>query len=133
VLQLNSIEIKKATEERTSGEGQSPFRKRTKRDDLVDIFHGERVAKGKAPIDEIPFLKKASQHQICKIVVRTLTNCPFAGCRLRFFQVLLVGLLRRHFESVKPWVVRTTLGGYGRRLEGFRLRRAVEGRRQGEI
>jgi hypothetical protein len=115
------------TEERTSGEGQSPFRKRTKRDNFVDIFHGKGVAKGKAPIDEIPFLQKALQHQICKIVARTLTNCPLAGCRLRFFQVLLVGFLRRHFEFVKPRAVHTMLGGYGRRPEGFRLRRAVEG------
>jgi hypothetical protein len=66
-------------------------------------------------------------------VARTLTNCPLAGCRLRFFQVLLVGFFRCHFESVKPRVVRTMLGGYGRRLEGLRLRRAVEGRWQGEI
>jgi hypothetical protein len=65
VLQLNPEEIEKATEERTSGEGQSPFRKRAKRNDLVDAFHGERVTKGKAPIDEIPLLKKTSQHQIC--------------------------------------------------------------------
>jgi hypothetical protein len=74
VLQLNPIEIEKATEERTSGEGQSPFRKRAKGNDFVDALHGERVTKGKAPIDEIPLLKKTSQHQICEIVARTLTN-----------------------------------------------------------
>jgi hypothetical protein len=62
VLQLNSIEIKKATEERTSGEGQTPFRKRAKGYDLVNIFHRERIAKGKAPIDEISLLKQTPQH-----------------------------------------------------------------------
>ena len=60
MLKFNPVVIKKATEERTSGEGQSPFRKRAKRDDLVDIFHGERVVKRKAPIDEISLLKQTS-------------------------------------------------------------------------
>ena len=62
MLKLNPVVIKKATEERSSGEGQSLFRKRAERDDPVDIFHGERVAKGKAPIDEVPLLKQAPQH-----------------------------------------------------------------------
>jgi hypothetical protein len=66
-------------------------------------------------------------------VARTLTNRPLAGCCLRFFQVLLVGLLRRHCKSVKPRVVRTMLGGYGGELEDFRLHRAVEGRRQDKL
>jgi hypothetical protein len=62
VLQLNPIEIKKATEERTSGEGQTPFRKSTKGYDLVDVFPRERIAKGKALIDEISLLKQTPQH-----------------------------------------------------------------------
>jgi hypothetical protein len=65
VLQLNPVEVEKATEERTSGEGKSPFRKRAERNDLVDAFHGEWITKGKAPIDEISPLKQTSQHQIC--------------------------------------------------------------------
>jgi hypothetical protein len=64
VLQLNPIEVEKAAEERTSGEGKSPFRKSAERNDLVDGFHGEWITKGKAPIDEIPLLKQTSQHQI---------------------------------------------------------------------
>jgi hypothetical protein len=133
VLQLNPVEVEKATEERTSGEGKSSFSKRTERNDFVDAFHGERITKGKAPIDKISLLKQTSQHQICEIVARTLTNRPFASCCLRFFQVLLVGLLRRHFKSVKPRVVRTTLGGYSGRLEDFRLCRAAEGRWQDKL
>jgi hypothetical protein len=65
VLQLNPIEVEKATEEQTSGEGESPFRKRAKGYDLVDVFHGEWITKGKAPIDEISLLKQTPQHQIC--------------------------------------------------------------------
>jgi hypothetical protein len=60
VLKLDSIVIKKATEEGTSGEGQSPFGKRTKHDNFVDTFHGERVAKRKTPIHKIFLLKKTT-------------------------------------------------------------------------
>jgi hypothetical protein len=42
VMELKPIIIKKATEERTRGEGQSPFGKMVKCDDFVNIFHGER-------------------------------------------------------------------------------------------
>jgi hypothetical protein len=57
VLELNSVVVKKAMKERTGGEGETPFRKRIKRDDFIDIFHGKWVAEGQAPIDEIPLLQ----------------------------------------------------------------------------
>jgi hypothetical protein len=60
VLKLNPVVIEKAAEEGTSGEGQSPFRKRTKQDNFVDTFHGERVAKGKTPVNEVLLLKQTS-------------------------------------------------------------------------
>jgi hypothetical protein len=62
MLLLNPIEEEKATEERTSGEGKSPLRKRAERNDLIDTFHGEWIAERKAPIDEIFLLKQTSQH-----------------------------------------------------------------------
>jgi hypothetical protein len=65
VLQLNSIEVEKTTEEGASGEGESPFRERAERNDLIDVFHGKWIAKRKTPIDEIPFLKQTPQYQIC--------------------------------------------------------------------
>jgi hypothetical protein len=65
VLQLNPIVVEKTMEEGASGEGESPFRERVERNDLIDIFHGKWIAKRKAPIDEIPYLKQTPQYQIC--------------------------------------------------------------------
>jgi hypothetical protein len=42
VMELKPVIIKKAAEERTRGEGQSPFGKVVKCDDFINIFHGER-------------------------------------------------------------------------------------------
>jgi hypothetical protein len=42
VMELKPVIIKKAAEERTMGEGQSPFGKMVKCDDFVNIFHEER-------------------------------------------------------------------------------------------
>jgi hypothetical protein len=42
VMELKPVIVKKATEKRTRGEGQTPFGKMVKCDDFVNIFHGER-------------------------------------------------------------------------------------------
>jgi hypothetical protein len=42
MMELKPIIVKKAAEERTRGEGQSPFGKMVKCDDFVNIFHRER-------------------------------------------------------------------------------------------
>jgi hypothetical protein len=42
VMELKPVIIKKAMEERTRGEGETPFGKMVKCDDFVNIFHGER-------------------------------------------------------------------------------------------
>jgi hypothetical protein len=44
VMELKPVIVKKATEKRTRGEGQTPFGKMVKCDDFVNIFHGERFA-----------------------------------------------------------------------------------------
>jgi hypothetical protein len=44
VIELKLVTVKKATEKRKRGEGQTPFGKMVKCDDLVNIFHGERFA-----------------------------------------------------------------------------------------
>jgi hypothetical protein len=44
VMELKPVIVKKATEKRARGEGQTPFGKMVKCDDLVNIFHGERFA-----------------------------------------------------------------------------------------
>jgi hypothetical protein len=42
VMELKPVIVKKATEKRARGEGQTPFGKMVKYDDFVNIFHGER-------------------------------------------------------------------------------------------
>jgi hypothetical protein len=59
MLELNPVEIQKATEERAGGEGQTPLRKMIEGDDFIYIFHGKRLAERRAPIDEVPLLKQA--------------------------------------------------------------------------
>jgi hypothetical protein len=44
VMDLKPVIVKKATEKRTRGEGQTPFGKMIKCDNFVNIFHGERFA-----------------------------------------------------------------------------------------
>jgi hypothetical protein len=44
MMELKPIVVKKATEKRARGEGQTPFGKMVKCDDFVNIFHGERFA-----------------------------------------------------------------------------------------
>jgi hypothetical protein len=53
VMELKLVIVKKATEKRTRGEGQTPFRKMVKCDNFVNIFHGERITKRGAPIDKM--------------------------------------------------------------------------------
>jgi hypothetical protein len=50
VMELKPVEIKKASEERTRVEGQTPFSKMVKCDNFVHIFHGKRFAKRGAPV-----------------------------------------------------------------------------------
>jgi hypothetical protein len=52
VMELKPVIIKKAMEERTRGEGQSPFGKMVKCDDFVNIFHGKRFTEIGAPVDK---------------------------------------------------------------------------------
>jgi hypothetical protein len=56
VMKLKPVVIQKAPEERTRGEGQSPFGKMEKCDDFLNIFHGERLTVRGAPVDKVLFL-----------------------------------------------------------------------------
>jgi hypothetical protein len=58
VMEFKPIIIQKAAEERTRGEGQSPFGKMVKCDDFVNIFHRERFTERGAPIDKILVLQQ---------------------------------------------------------------------------
>jgi hypothetical protein len=45
MMELKPVVVKKATEKRARGEGQTPFSKMVECDDFVYILHGERFAK----------------------------------------------------------------------------------------
>jgi hypothetical protein len=57
-MELKPVEIKKASEERARGEGQTPFGKMVKYDNFIYIFHRKRFAKRGAPVDKTFFLKQ---------------------------------------------------------------------------
>jgi hypothetical protein len=58
VVKLKPVVLQKAPEERTRGEGQSPFSKMEKCDDFINIFHGERFTVRGAPADKVLFLQQ---------------------------------------------------------------------------
>jgi hypothetical protein len=45
MMELKPVVVKKATEKRARGEGQTPFSKMVECDDFVYILHGERFVK----------------------------------------------------------------------------------------
>jgi hypothetical protein len=53
MMKLKPVEIKEATEERRSGEGQSPFGKVVKCDDFVNIFHMKTMVKSRMPVTRV--------------------------------------------------------------------------------
>jgi hypothetical protein len=99
MMELMPVEIKKASEERARGEGQTPFGKMVKCDDFVYIFHGKRFTKRGAPVDKIFFLKQTLGNNFHEIIVGALTVSPFPRRRLRLLPlpILLVGSLGRDF------------------------------------
>jgi hypothetical protein len=68
VMELKPVIIKKATEERTRGEGQSPFGKMVKCDDFINIFHGERFTERVVPVDKILLLQQPPETSIFRSV-----------------------------------------------------------------
>jgi hypothetical protein len=97
MIELKPVEIKKATEKRARGEGQTPFGKMVKCDDFVYIFHGERFVKRGVPVDKILVLEKTLGNKFFKIVVGTLTVSPLPRRWLRLLLSILLRSLGRHF------------------------------------
>jgi hypothetical protein len=83
VMELKPVEIKKASEKRVRGEGQTPFGKMVKCDDFVCIFHGERFTKRGAPADKTLILEQTLGNKFFEIVVGALTVSPLPRRRLR--------------------------------------------------
>jgi hypothetical protein len=105
-MELKPVVVKKASEERARGEGQTPFGKIVKYDDFVHIFHGKRFAKRGTPVDKTFFLKQTLGNKFHEIIVGALTVSPFPRWRLRLLPlpILLVGSLGRHFDICSPRV-----------------------------
>jgi hypothetical protein len=83
VMELKPVEIKKATEKRARGEGQTPFGKMVKYDDFIYIFHGERFANRGAPVDKTLVLEQSFRNKFFEVVVGALTASPLPRRRLR--------------------------------------------------
>jgi hypothetical protein len=94
MMELKPVEIKKATEKRARGDGQTPFGKMVKCDDFVYIFHGERFAKRGAPVDKTLILEQSLGNKFIEDVEGALTVSPLPRRRLRL--LLLPILLRSH-------------------------------------
>jgi hypothetical protein len=106
-MKLKLIEIKKATEKRARGEGQTPFGKMVKYNDFVYIFHGERFAKRGAPVDKTLVLEQTLGNKFFEIIVGVLTVSPLPRRQLRLLLLpILLRSLGRHFLIRSPQVAR---------------------------
>jgi hypothetical protein len=103
MIELKPVVVKKATEKRARGEGQSPFGKMVKCDDFVYIFQWERFAKRGAPVDKILVLKQSLGNKFIEVVKGALTVCPLSRQWLRLFLLpILLRFLGRHFQIRSP-------------------------------
>jgi hypothetical protein len=85
MMEFKPVEIKKAMEKRARGEGQTLFGKMVKCDDFIYIFHGERFAKGGAPVDKTLVLEKSLGNKFIEVVEGALTMSPLPGRGCAFF------------------------------------------------
>jgi hypothetical protein len=107
MMELKPVEIKKATEKRARGEGQTPFGKMVKCDDFVYIFHGERFAKRGVPVDKTLVLEQSLGNKFIEIVDGALTMGPLPRRWLRLLLLpILLKSLRRYFQIRSPQVAR---------------------------
>jgi hypothetical protein len=115
MMELKPVVVKKTMEKGTRGEGQTSFGKMVKCDDFVYIFHGERFAKGGAPVDRILILEQSLGNKFIEVIKGALTVCPLSRRRLRLFLLpILLRFLGRHFQIRPPRVARGLWGkGWG--------------------
>jgi hypothetical protein len=105
MMELKPEEIKKATEKRARGEGQTPFGKMSKCDDFIYIFHGKRFVNRGAPVDKTLVLEQTLGNKFYEVIVGALTMSPLPRRRLRLLLLLpslLVRSLGRHFLIRSP-------------------------------
>jgi hypothetical protein len=121
MMELKPVVVKKTSEKRARGEGQTPFSKIVKCDDFIRIFHGERFEKRGAPVDKILVLEQSLRNKFIEVVKGALTVCPLSRWLLRLFLLpILLRFLGRHFQIRSPRVAqglqgkgRGDLGGLG--------------------
>jgi hypothetical protein len=113
MIEFKPVEIKKATENRARGEGQTPFGKMVKCDNFIYIFHGERFAKRGVPVNKTLVLEQSLGNKFIEIIDGALTVCPLPGRRLRLLLPILLRSLGCHFQICPPRVARG-LRGKGR-------------------
>jgi hypothetical protein len=98
IMELKPVEIKKATEKRARGEGQTPFGKMVKCDNFVYIFHGERFVKRGAPVDKTLILERSLGNKFIEVVEGALTVSPLPRRLLRLLLLpIFLRSLGRHF------------------------------------
>jgi hypothetical protein len=90
VMELKLVIVKKATEKRARGEGQTPFGKMVKCDDFVNIFLGERFAERGAPTDKILVLEQPLKTSLIRSLREHLlcVHSSDGGCASFFFPSL---------------------------------------------
>jgi hypothetical protein len=87
VMELKPVIVKKAAEERTRGEGQSPFGKMVKCDDFVNIFHGKKFTERGAPVDKVFSCSNPSETSLFRSLREHLlyVHSPVDSCASFFF------------------------------------------------
>jgi hypothetical protein len=122
LMEFKPVEIKKPTEKRARGEGQTPFGKMVKYDDFIYIFHGERFAKRGTPVDKTLVLEQSLGNKFIEIVDGELTVSPLPGWRLRLLLLpILLRSLGRNFQICSPRVARGLQGKGWEDLVGLGL------------
>jgi hypothetical protein len=64
MIDLDSIEIEKATKKIGSMEGQSPFDKMQKKNDFINIFLRKELTERRTPLNNILTLKKTLSNKV---------------------------------------------------------------------
>jgi hypothetical protein len=113
VMELKPVEIKKASEERARGEGQTLFGKMVKCDDFVYIFHGKRFAKRGTPVDKNFSWSKPSETSFMRSLLEHLLRVysPDGGCNSFPFPSFSLDLL----GAISISAHHELLGGCGER------------------
>jgi hypothetical protein len=90
MMKLKPVEIQKASEQGTSGEGQSPFGKMEKCDDFNNIFHGERFTVRGRQLTRFFSCSNPSETRLFRLLREHLlcVHSAVEGCASFFFPLI---------------------------------------------